>query len=187
MDKIPESIQKIVEDYIANLSRQISIEKVILFGSYAKGNTHKDSDVDIAVFSDYFKSMSRVDAIQFLLLRAMDYDIDLELQPFTMDEYKDPVGLVQDILRTGIEIMNPIDFVRREINIDVIEWKKPDVLIKELGYSEFIRFIRQVENNGNEDYLIIQEGIYKGMNIDAIYKQAKEHGTTCEAEQGIST
>jgi len=65
--------------------------------------------------------MSRVDAIQFLLLRAMDYDIDLELQPFTMDEYKDPVGLVQDILRTGIEIMNPIDFVRREINIDVIE------------------------------------------------------------------
>ena len=104
MDKIPELIQLIVEDYIANLSRQISIEKVILFGSYAKGNTHKDSDVDIAVFSDYFKIMSRVDAIQFLLLRAMDYDIDLEPQPFTMDEYKDPVGLVQDILRTGIEI-----------------------------------------------------------------------------------
>ena len=104
MDKIPESIQKIVEDYIVNLSRQIFIEKVILFGSYAKGNTHNDSDVDIAVFSDYFKSMSRVDGIQFLLLRAMDYDIDLEPQPFTMDEYKDPVGLVQDILRTGIEI-----------------------------------------------------------------------------------
>ncbi|HEY5560204.1 MAG TPA: nucleotidyltransferase domain-containing protein [Clostridiaceae bacterium] len=104
MDKIPESIQKIVEDYIDKLSRQISIDKVILFGSYAKGNTHKDSDVDIAIFSDYFKSMSRVDGIHFLLLRAMDYDIDLEPQPFTMDEYKDPVGLVQDILKTGIEI-----------------------------------------------------------------------------------
>jgi len=91
MDKIPESIQKIVEDYIDKLSRQISIDKVILFGSYAKGNTHKDSDVDIAIFSDYFKSMSRVDGIHFLLLRAMD-------------EYKDPVGLVQDILKTGIEI-----------------------------------------------------------------------------------
>ena len=109
MDKIPESIQKIVEDYIPNLSKQISIEKVILFGSYAKGNTHKDSDVDIAVFSDYFKGMSRVDGIHFLLLRAMDYDIDLEPQPFTMDEYKDPVGLVQDILKTGIEI--PFQYV----------------------------------------------------------------------------
>ena len=31
MDKIPESIQKMVDDYIDNLSRQISIEKVILF------------------------------------------------------------------------------------------------------------------------------------------------------------
>ena len=109
MDKIPESIQKMVDDYIDNLSRQISIEKVILFGSYAKGNTRKDSDVDIAIFSDYFKSMSRVDGIQFLLFRAMDYDIDLEPQPFTMDEYKDPVGLVHDILRTGIEI--PLHYV----------------------------------------------------------------------------
>lgn len=104
MDKIPESIQKTIEDYIADLSRQISIEKVILFGSYAKGNTHKDSDVDIAIFSDYFERMSRVDGIKFLLIRAMDYDIDLEPQPFTMDEYKDPVGLVQEILKTGIEI-----------------------------------------------------------------------------------
>ena len=56
---------------------------------------------------------------------------------------------------------------------EIIE-KGSNVLIKELGYSGFIRFIRQVENNGNEDYLKIQEGIYKGMNIDEIYKQAKE-------------
>lgn len=104
MDKIPESIQKIIENYITNLSKQISIQKVILFGSYAKGTTHKYSDVDIAVFSDYFRNMSRVDGIHFLLLSAMDYDIDLEPQPFTMDEYEDPVGLVQDIIRTGIEI-----------------------------------------------------------------------------------
>lgn len=34
----------------------------------------------------------------------MDYDIDLEPQPFTMDDYKEPEGLVKDILKTGIEI-----------------------------------------------------------------------------------
>jgi len=104
MDKVPKSIQEIVQSYIDDLSKQVNIEKVILFGSYAKGNTHKDSDVDLAVFSDYFKNMSRVDGIHFLLLRAMDYDIDLEPQPFTMDEYRDPVGLVNEILKTGIEI-----------------------------------------------------------------------------------
>lgn len=105
---IPESIQTVVEDYITKLSKQIPIQKVILFGSYAKGNTNKYSDIDLAVFSDYFKDKSRVDGINFLLLHATDFDVDLEPQPFTMDEYKEPVGLVQEILRTGIEI--PLSF-----------------------------------------------------------------------------
>ena len=104
MVRIPESIQKIVEDYIAKLGKQIPLQKVILFGSYAKGTTNKYSDIDLAVFSDHFKDMNRVDGIHFLLLNATDFDVDLEPQPFTMDEYLEPVGLVQEILRTGIEI-----------------------------------------------------------------------------------
>jgi predicted nucleotidyltransferase len=107
MAKIPQPVQKIIEEYINELSKQIPIQKVILFGSYAKDNTHKYSDVDIAIFSDYFKSMNRVDGIHFLLLSAMDYDMDIEPQPFTMDEYNDPVGLVEEILKTGIEIELP--------------------------------------------------------------------------------
>ena len=55
MDRIPKSIQIIIEDYIAKLSEIITIDKVIIFGSYAKGNTHEYSDVDLAIFSDYFK------------------------------------------------------------------------------------------------------------------------------------
>lgn len=104
MDRIPKSIQKIIEEYIINLRKQIPINKVIIFGSYAKGTIHKYSDVDIAVFSDYFKGMSRVDGIYFLLLNAVDYDIDLEPQPFTMDDYNHPVGLVSEIIKTGIEL-----------------------------------------------------------------------------------
>ncbi len=107
MVRIPEPVQKVVEDYIIKLSKDIPVTKVVLFGSYAKGTIHKYSDVDIAVFSDYFKDMSRVDGIHLLLLRAMDYDIDIEPQPFTMEEYKKPVGLVEEILKTGIEINIP--------------------------------------------------------------------------------
>jgi len=107
MDKIPESLQKVILEYITNLCKQIPVQKVILFGSYAKGNTHEYSDVDIAIFSDYFKDMSRIDGLYFLLLNAADYDIDLEPQPFTMDEYNQPIGLVNEILKTGIEIPLP--------------------------------------------------------------------------------
>ena len=51
--------------------------------------------------------MSRVDGIYFLLLNAMDYDIDLEPQPFTIEDYKQPIGIVQEIIDTGIEIHLP--------------------------------------------------------------------------------
>ncbi|MGD9678698.1 MAG: nucleotidyltransferase domain-containing protein [Vulcanibacillus sp.] len=107
MDRIPESIQKIIEDYVMKLSKEIPVEKVIIFGSYANGNPHKYSDVDIAIFSDYFKNMNRVDGIYFLLLNAMDYDIDLEPQPFTLDDYNQPVGIVSEIIKTGIELPIP--------------------------------------------------------------------------------
>lgn len=42
--------------------------------------------------------MSKIDGIQFLMLNAMDYDLDLEPQPF---------GIVEEILRIGIEISIP--------------------------------------------------------------------------------
>ncbi len=104
MDRIPKRIQEIINDYINNLSQEIPVAKVILFGSYAKGTNHEYSDVDLAIFSDYFSDMSRIDGIQYLLLRAMNYDIDLEPQPFSIDDYNNPVGIVEEILETGIEI-----------------------------------------------------------------------------------
>ncbi len=104
MDRIPESIQEVIDKYISDLKKQIPIEKVFIFGSYAKGSPHSNSDIDIAIFSDYFKNMSRIDSLYFLLLNAVDYEIDLEPQGFTMDEYNMPVGLVSEIVNTGIEL-----------------------------------------------------------------------------------
>jgi predicted nucleotidyltransferase len=106
MDKIPESVQKIINQYIQKISREIKIEKVILFGSYAKGTTHQYSDVDLAVFSDNFKNNSRIENLKFLILKAMDFDLDLEPQPFTVDDYLNPEGFVEEIIKTGIELSN---------------------------------------------------------------------------------
>jgi UTP:GlnB (protein PII) uridylyltransferase len=56
----------------------IPVKKAVLFGSYAKGTFDEGSDVDLAIFSDYFEQMDRVEGIKFLLMHAMDYHIDLE-------------------------------------------------------------------------------------------------------------
>jgi DNA polymerase sigma len=104
MAAIPEEVRTGVSKYLNRLRQEIPIEKAMLFGSYAKGNFDSGSDVDLAIFSDYFQGMRRVDGIAFLLSRAVDIDLDLEPLPFTYEDYAERVGLVDEIIRTGIEM-----------------------------------------------------------------------------------
>lgn len=102
MAQIPKFIETILNDYIEHIKTEIPVDKVILFGSYAKGSFHEDSDLDVAVFSDYFKNMRTVDGIQFLILKARGYNIDIEPLAFTTKIYLEREGIVDEIIRTGI-------------------------------------------------------------------------------------
>lgn len=52
--KIPLSILKSVKEYVSVLQKEISVQKVIIYGSYAKGTFNKDSDIDIVIVSKNF-------------------------------------------------------------------------------------------------------------------------------------
>ena len=87
------------------LSKEININKVILFDPYAKGTNHEDSDIDLAIFSDDFSNMERIEALKFLLLKASDLTIDLQPQPFTLADLEDEDNwLVKEVEETGIEL-----------------------------------------------------------------------------------
>ena len=47
-------------------------------------------------------------------------------------------------------------------------------LVEALGYSGAVRFLRHF-SKGEGDYLVIQERIFKGMDLEKVYKKAKEH------------
>ena len=64
---------------------------------------------------------------------------------------------------------------------EIVE-KGSRVLIKELGYSGFLRFIRRVEGSSKEDYLKINEEVFKGMSLDDIFEGAKEHWNDIDSE-----
>lgn len=53
------------KNYLKDISSEIKIDKAFLFGTYAKGDYKKDSDIDLAIFSDSFKRMTPVEGIQF--------------------------------------------------------------------------------------------------------------------------
>ncbi|MEN6324674.1 MAG: nucleotidyltransferase domain-containing protein [Syntrophomonas sp.] len=104
MVNIPEAVRSGVEKYMERIRQEIPVDKAILFGSYASGTFDDGSDIDLAIFSNYFQGMKRVDSIAFLLGHAIDYDLDLEPLAFTPDEYSERLGMVDEILKTGIEI-----------------------------------------------------------------------------------
>ncbi|HSV12368.1 MAG TPA: nucleotidyltransferase domain-containing protein [Hanamia sp.] len=61
---ILKAVQEFVESTNAN---NLIIEKILLFGSYAKGNAHEYSDIDLAVFSKQFSDnpFENIKMIQF--------------------------------------------------------------------------------------------------------------------------
>ncbi len=104
MAAIPQDVLNLANEYITKLRTQIPIAKVILFGSYSKGTYTKDSDIDLAIFSSAFQKMSRIDGTTYLLMQALEYKMDIQPQPYTMEDYNQHLGIVDDIIKTGIEI-----------------------------------------------------------------------------------
>ncbi|OLS01926.1 hypothetical protein [Tissierella creatinophila] len=57
---------------------------------------------------------------------------------------------------------------------EIIE-KGSRALIKELGYSGFLRFIRHSEGISKEDYLKLEDEIFENLSLDEIFDNAKKH------------
>lgn len=103
---VPEEVKRAIRDYIEKLQEEIPVSRAIIFGSVAKGTFDDGSDIDLAVFSDRFEMMSRIDGIAYLLKKATEYPVDLEPLAFTNKEYDERLGIVDEIIRTGIEVEN---------------------------------------------------------------------------------
>jgi len=48
--------------------------------------------------------MEEIEGFRFLILQAMDYNVDLQPQPFTLQDFREPLGIVEEIIKNGIEI-----------------------------------------------------------------------------------
>ena len=54
MKKIPEKVNRIINEFITEVNRTFGerVKKIILFGSYARGDFNKNSDIDIMILTD---------------------------------------------------------------------------------------------------------------------------------------
>lgn len=97
------ALNNLLESFCKELDEQgFHPEKLVLFGSYAKGNVHRYSDVDVAVWSPVF-SGEFTDFEKALSVLRNYPKIQAKLYPSFADENNfDP--FIEEIKRTGIVI-----------------------------------------------------------------------------------
>ena len=100
MDKT-EAI-RVAGKYIKKASEKYIISKAVLFGSYAKGTNHKDSDIDIAIISKDIKDV--VDMQYELMKLKRGIDLRIEPHPFREKDFVPSNPIVSEILNSGLTI-----------------------------------------------------------------------------------
>ena len=92
----------VVRKYAEVVKNSFDYQKVILFGSYAKDNARKDSDIDIAIiFSDYD---NRIDRQVELMKLTKQIDTRIEPHPFREKDFDYTNPLVNEIVSHGMEV-----------------------------------------------------------------------------------
>lgn len=99
---VNQSIIETAKLYIRHIPDNLEFKKAYLFGSYAKGNEHSDSDSDIAVvigkMDDFFD-------VQMQLMRLRrKIDLRIEPHPILEGDFNIQNPLAYEIQNTGIEL-----------------------------------------------------------------------------------
>lgn len=82
------------------------IERVVLFGSRARGNAREDSDYDLAVFlhhlTDYWREADRIVDLETDIL--LDTGAMIHALPLPAGSYDDRTGLMREIRLEGVDL-----------------------------------------------------------------------------------
>ena len=109
MAQTRQKIKTVVSRYIRNLeSLGIDVQKVIIFGSQAKGTFNEDSDIDIdiAVVSKDFEKMDLWERARYLGRAARGIPFPIEVLGFSPSQLKkiERGTILDEITRSGIEV-----------------------------------------------------------------------------------
>ncbi len=91
---------KIAKRFLKTLPKEYAARKAYLFGSYAKGTAHKDSDIDIALVLT--KCDNIFDARIGLMQLSRKIDLSIEPHPMSESDFEEGNSLIEEIKKYGI-------------------------------------------------------------------------------------
>ncbi|HKZ48860.1 MAG TPA: nucleotidyltransferase domain-containing protein [Thermoplasmata archaeon] len=102
----PASLVRSLQRFRRGLKGTTRVERMILFGSRARGRTHRWSDVDLIVVSRDFRGKGAIERAVPLHL-AWDLELPVDFLCYAPEEFRRlarRVSLVRQALREGAEI-----------------------------------------------------------------------------------
>lgn len=155
MRKIPKKIQRLIEDVVKEYKSKPTITSILLFGSFAKGTFHKNSDIDIEIIHSgkkYSTIKKNVDGTK----------IDIELWPREklIKDFKKNPFLKYPYLSEKM-LYDPTGFAKR--------FKK-----EVRGYFDKNPKIRRIWIQSEKDYLESKKQGKKPKSVNLFYKKLKK-------------
>lgn len=87
------NLNAIVKDYVKTLeSKGIRVEKVILYGSFARNMARPDSDIDLVIISSDLKRFDFPERLEFLSKATLYISAPLEVIGYTPEEIRNKKG-----------------------------------------------------------------------------------------------
>lgn len=102
MVKTDAEVRAIIKKYLEYVTKEIPVTKVILYGSYAKGNAVDGSDIDVAIQSPAFGD-SYIKDWQFLYRCVWRSGVDPILEPRPIHTTMNPL-INEEIEKHGVVV-----------------------------------------------------------------------------------
>ena len=99
-----DRLNKVINSFLKEIQKKYRIDDAYLYGSFAKGTSHRWSDIDIAIVSPDF-SDDLFEERLLLMRLASTIDDRIEPRPFKKELFNRNDPLVDEIQKNGIRLI----------------------------------------------------------------------------------
>jgi len=102
-----EHIGREVNSFIENLKKEFNPQRIIIFGSHAKGDNWKRSDYDFIIVSSLFENVHWLERISSVV-KYWELLCNVDILPYTPEEFevkRKQIGIVRTAVEEGVELL----------------------------------------------------------------------------------